>query len=76
MDLCSIFILLYHTLKVNDLSNDVNLDKILKLDLGYWKLSCIWTLPNYLDCLWKDVFAMIKEFGHVQKIYDIYYGYQ
>jgi hypothetical protein len=35
MDLCSIFILLYHTLKVNDLSNDVNLDKILKLDLGY-----------------------------------------
>jgi hypothetical protein len=44
-------------------SIDVNLDKILKSDLGIWELNCIRTFPNYLDHLQKDLFAMIKQFG-------------
>ncbi len=52
--------MLDHVLKVSDVSTNVNLDKILKLDLGYKELSCIRTSPNYLDRLHKDVFAIIR----------------
>jgi hypothetical protein len=48
-----------HVLKASDVSTNVNLDKILKLDLRYKKLSCTKTSLNYLDRLYKDVFAMI-----------------
>ncbi len=41
MDLCSTTKLLNRTLKVDDVSNNVNLDKILKFDLGYRELCCI-----------------------------------
>jgi hypothetical protein len=47
----------------NDVSNNVNLDKILKLDLGYKKLGRIKTSPDYLDHINKDVFAMIRQLG-------------
>jgi hypothetical protein len=57
---------LNRTLKVNDVSKKLTLDKILKFDLGYWELNHIWTFPNYLDHLWKYVFGMIKKFGQVQ----------
>jgi hypothetical protein len=55
--------LLDRVLKVSDVSTNVNLYKILKLDLGYKELSCIRTSPNYLDHLHKDVFAMIRQLG-------------
>jgi hypothetical protein len=45
----------------NDVSNNVNLHKILKSYLDYKELSHIQTSPDYLDQLWKDVFAMIKQ---------------
>lgn len=45
------------------MSIDVNLNKILKFDLGIWKLNCIKTFPNYLDHFQKDLFVMIKQFG-------------
>jgi hypothetical protein len=55
--------LLDHVLKVNDVSINVNLDKILKSCLGYKELSRIRTFLDYLDRLCKDVFAMIKQLG-------------
>jgi hypothetical protein len=55
--------MLNHVLIVNDLSNNVNLDKLLKYDLGYCELTRIITFPNYLDWLQKDIFAMIRQFG-------------
>jgi hypothetical protein len=53
--------LLGYVLTTSDVLNKVNLDKILKFDLGYKELGCIWTLPNYLDQLQKYVFAMIRQ---------------
>jgi hypothetical protein len=55
--------LLSHVLKTNDVSTNVNLDKILKSDLRYKELSRIRTSLNYLDHLCKDVFAMIRQLG-------------
>jgi hypothetical protein len=55
--------LLNHVLKINDVSTKLNLNKILKLNLGYKELNFIRTSPNYLDHLRKDVLAMIKQFG-------------
>jgi hypothetical protein len=50
-------------LNASDVSTNVNLDKILKSNLGYKELSCIRTSLDYLDCLHKDVFVMIKQLG-------------
>ncbi len=47
----------------NDVSNNVNLDKILKSDLGYKEWGYIRTSPDYLDHIRKYFFAMIKELG-------------
>jgi hypothetical protein len=55
--------LLDRVLKINDVSTNVNVDKILKLDLGYKELSRIRTSSDYLDCLCKDVLAMIRQLG-------------
>jgi hypothetical protein len=55
--------LLNHVLKINDVSTKLNLNKILKSNLGYKELNFIRTSPNYLDHLRKDVLAMIKQFG-------------
>ncbi len=52
-----------HLLITNDVSNNVNLDKILKLDLGYKKLGRIRTSLDYLDHIHKDVFVMIRQLG-------------
>jgi hypothetical protein len=54
--------LLNCTLIAKDVSIDVNLDKILKSDLGIWELNCIRTSQNYLDHFRKDLFVMIKRF--------------
>jgi hypothetical protein len=37
----------------NDVSEKVNLDQLIKFDLGYKTLGCIKTSPNYLDWLRK-----------------------
>jgi len=43
------------------LTTNDNLNKKLKSDLGYQKLSCVKTSnPNYLNWLQKDLFAMIR----------------
>jgi hypothetical protein len=55
--------LLDHVLKANHVSTNVNLDKILKSNLGHKELSRIKTSPYYLDHLCKDVFAMFKQLG-------------
>ncbi len=55
--------MLDHILKVSNVSTNVDLDKILNLDLGYKELNCIRTSRNYLDHLHKDVFAMIRQLG-------------
>jgi hypothetical protein len=44
-------------------SNNVNLDKLLKVNLRYKELGHLRTSPKYLYCLCKDVFAMIKQLG-------------
>jgi hypothetical protein len=44
-------------------SNNVNLDKLLKVNLRYKKLGHIRTSPKYLYRLHKDVFAMIRQLG-------------
>jgi hypothetical protein len=46
---------------VSDVLKNVNLDKILKFDLDYKELKCIRTSPNYLNQLWKDVYAMNRQ---------------
>jgi hypothetical protein len=33
----------------NDVLNNVNLNKIMKFNLGYKELGHIWTFQNYLD---------------------------
>ncbi len=55
--------MLDHVLKASDVLTNVNLDKILKSDLKYKKLSCMRTSSDYLDCLHKNVFAMIRQLG-------------
>jgi hypothetical protein len=55
--------LLDSVLKASDVSTNVNLDKILISYLGYKKLSRIKIFPDYLDCLCKDVFTMIRQLG-------------
>jgi len=50
-------------LKASDVLTNVNLDKILKSDLKYKKLSCIRISPDYLDRFHKNVFAMIRQLG-------------
>jgi hypothetical protein len=49
--------------KTNHVSKYVNLNKILKSDLGYKELSHMKTSLDYLDWLQKDVFAMNEQFG-------------
>jgi hypothetical protein len=44
-------------------SNNVNLDKLLKVNLRYKELGHIRTFPKHLYCLHKDVFAMIRQLG-------------
>jgi hypothetical protein len=48
MDLHSKTKLPNHILTTNDVSTNVNLDKILKYDLSYFELSRIKTFPDYL----------------------------
>jgi hypothetical protein len=55
---CLIFLII-----ISDVSTNVNLDKILKLNLGYKKLGHIKTSPNYLNYLCKCVFAMTRQLG-------------
>jgi hypothetical protein len=55
--------LLNHILTVNDVSNNVNLDKLLKSNLGYCELTHIITFIDYLDHLQKDIFVMIRKTG-------------
>ncbi len=43
--------------------NQCELHKILKSNLGYQEPSHIKIFPYYWDCLQKDVFIMIKQFG-------------
>jgi len=50
-------------LTTNNVSNNVNLDKLLKANLGYKKLGRIRTSLDYLNSFWKDVFIMIKQLG-------------
>jgi hypothetical protein len=50
-------------LTTSDVSSNVNLNKILKLNLGFHELTHIITFFDYLYHLQKDVFAMIKKFG-------------
>ncbi len=47
----------------NDVSNNVNIYKLSKSNLGYYELTCIRTFAYYLNHLQKDIFAMIKQFG-------------
>jgi hypothetical protein len=61
MDLHSKIKLLGCILIVNDVSNNVNLDKILKSNLDYKEHRHIQTSLDYLDQLWKDIFAMIRQ---------------
>jgi hypothetical protein len=53
--------LLNRVLKANDVSTNVNLNKILKSYLGYKDLSCMRTFPDYLDNLYTYMFTMIKQ---------------
>ncbi len=46
---------------INDVQNNVNLDKLLIFNLGYKKLRCMRTSLDYLDCFRKDIFAMIRQ---------------
>ncbi len=55
--------LLDRVLKANDISTNVNLDKILKTYLKYKELSRIRISPDYLDYFRKDMFPMIKQLG-------------
>jgi hypothetical protein len=52
--------LLNHLLTFNDVSNNVNLDTLLKFDLGYREFMRITTFLNYLNHLQKDIFAIIN----------------
>jgi hypothetical protein len=45
----------------NDVSKNVNLNKILKFDLGYKELGHIKKILDYLDQFQKDVFTMIRQ---------------
>ncbi len=47
----------------SDVSTNVNLNKILKFDLGFKELGHIRTYMDYLDHFHKNVFAMIRELG-------------
>jgi hypothetical protein len=44
-------------------SNNVNLNKRLKFDLGYKELGCIQTSCDYVVCIQNNVFMMIKQLG-------------
>ncbi len=48
---------------ISDVLTNVNLDKILKSDLVFKKLNYIKSFLDYLDCLCKDMFMIIKQFG-------------
>ncbi len=48
-----------HQLQGRNVTNKPNLDVILHFDLGYLDHSRLCISPNYLNCLRKDVFAMI-----------------
>jgi len=47
-------------LTTDDVSKYINIDKILKFNLGYNEVSHIRTFPIYLNWFQKYVFAMIK----------------
>ncbi len=46
-----------------DVSNNVNLNRILKYDLCYKELGCIQTSHDYVDRVQNNVFMMIKQLG-------------
>ncbi len=46
-----------------DVSNNVNLNKILKSNLGYKELGCIQTSRDYVVHIQNNVFMMIKQLG-------------
>jgi hypothetical protein len=55
--------MLNNVLIINNLPNNVNLNKLLKYDLGYCELMHIITFLDYLNRFLKDIFAMIRQFG-------------
>ncbi len=55
--------LLYWTFTTNIVSNNVNLDKILKSNLGYKELGNTWISLDYLYRVQKNPFAMIWQLG-------------
>ena len=46
-----------------DVKSKPNLDRILKLDIGYIDLRTIRTSPDYLQQLRKNIYAMIRHLG-------------
>jgi hypothetical protein len=55
--------LLGHVFTSIDVLNNVNLDRLLKSNLGYKEWGRIRTFPNHLDCFHKDAFVLIKQLG-------------
>ncbi len=52
-----------HILITNCVLTNVNLNQILKSNLGYHELNHIKKSPNYLKFFQKDAFAIIRQFG-------------
>jgi hypothetical protein len=53
--------LLSHVFIINDVWNNVNLDKLLKFNLGYKKIECMKIYLDYLDYFCKNIFTMIRQ---------------
>jgi hypothetical protein len=49
-------------LTIDDVPKDINVDNMLKSDLGYKKLGWKKNSPNYLNNFHKDVFIMVIQF--------------
>jgi hypothetical protein len=62
-----------HILTANDVSTNVNLNKILKFALVYCELSCIRMFLDYLDWLRKDVFFNDHIIWTSNIFHDIHY---
>jgi hypothetical protein len=50
-------------IKERDVNSNPNLDRILKLDIGYMNLKAIRTSPHYQRHTCKKIYAMIRQLG-------------
>lgn len=62
-----------HILTTNNVSTNVNLNKILNFDLVYCELSCIRMFLDYLNWLQKDVFCNDHIIWTSNIFHDIHY---